>query len=119
MLTACPTYELDPATLETRGERNLGGVLQRTFTAHPSSIRETGECIAFGYNAPGHPTRDIELYVVAYTCPKVAMQTHAFNAWEELDALHLDRDPVAVVRFPYRVHEGFHGSWVSARALGW
>ena len=346
-------YELDPNTLETLGERNFSGKLDRTFTAHPKLDPETGECIAFAYNAPGQPSRDIELYVIApngeitshetfeapyssmvhdclvsrnhiafvicpmvcdwervkngesywhwdntlktqvaiiprkegvkairwYTCPKVAMQTHTFNAWEEqtdagtilhldqfitesgwlsqfpdlhdpnaqekppfgerwsfgldspspafriqrlinqigempaidprfamkrarhfwfgtnnpaigpmlawgpkgppftcvghfdeaanqlnfwyagpdaapeephfvprsaeapegdgwiltmvgrraenrtdlviLDALHLDRGPVAVVKFPYRVHEGFHGTWVGAQALGW
>jgi carotenoid cleavage dioxygenase-like enzyme len=162
-------YELDPNTLETLGERNLGGRLNRTFTAHPKLDPETGECIAFAYNAPGQPSRDIELYVIApngeitshetfeapyssmvhdclvsrnyiafvicpmvcdwervkqgesywhwdsrlkthiaiiprkegvkairwYTCPKVAMQTHTFNAWEEQTAsgttLHLDQ----------------------------
>jgi carotenoid cleavage dioxygenase-like enzyme len=29
-----------------------------------------------------------------------------------LDARHLSRGPVAVVKFPCRVHEGFHGIWV-------
>ena len=32
-----------------------------------------------------------------------------------LDARHLSRGPVAVVKFPCRVHEGFHGIWISAR----
>lgn len=36
-----------------------------------------------------------------------------------LDALHPEQGPVAVIRFPCRVHEGFHGIWVSAKALGW
>lgn len=35
-----------------------------------------------------------------------------------LDARHLSRGPVAIVKFPCRVHEGFHGIWVSAQALG-
>lgn len=35
-----------------------------------------------------------------------------------LDARDLTRGPVAVVRFPCRVHEGFHGIWVSAATLG-
>jgi len=161
-------YELDPNTLETLGERNLGGVLQKTFTAHPKLDPETGECIAFAYNAPGQASKEIEIYVIApngeitrrevfeapyssmvhdclvsrnyiafvicpmvcdwervqrgesywhwdntkktqiaiiprregvkglrwYTCPKTAFQTHAFNAWEEATAsgttLHLE-----------------------------
>lgn len=161
-------YELDPNTLETLGERDFGGVLNRTFTAHPKLDPETGECIAFAYNATGQATRDIELYVISpegsitrhesfeapyssmvhdvlvsrnhiafvicpmvcdwarvqrgepywhwdsakatqvaiiprkegvrairwYTCPKVAMQTHTFNAWEapgeQGTVLHLD-----------------------------
>ena len=34
-----------------------------------------------------------------------------------LDAKHLDRGPVATVRFPCRVHEGFHGTWVPQHQL--
>jgi carotenoid cleavage dioxygenase len=34
-----------------------------------------------------------------------------------LDARHVDRGPVAIVKFPCRVHEGFHGIWVPAQAL--
>lgn len=29
-----------------------------------------------------------------------------------LDALHLDQGPVATIKFPCRLHEGFHGVWV-------
>jgi carotenoid cleavage dioxygenase len=36
-----------------------------------------------------------------------------------LDALRLSAGPVAVVKLPCRIHEGFHGQWVSARSLGW
>lgn len=31
-----------------------------------------------------------------------------------LDSLHLDRGPVAIIKFPCRVHEGFHGVFVPA-----
>ncbi len=34
-----------------------------------------------------------------------------------LDAANIERGPVTVVKFPCRVHEGFHGIWVSAAAL--
>ncbi len=36
-----------------------------------------------------------------------------------LDARNLSNGPVATIKFPCRVHEGFHGTWVSAQALGW
>lgn len=36
-----------------------------------------------------------------------------------LDSLNLDKGPVAIVKFPCRVHEGFHGVFVPAAALGW
>jgi carotenoid cleavage dioxygenase len=29
-----------------------------------------------------------------------------------LDALNLRAGPVATIRFPTRVHEGFHGIWI-------
>jgi carotenoid cleavage dioxygenase-like enzyme len=34
-----------------------------------------------------------------------------------LDAQHIDRGPVAIVKFPCRVHEGFHGIFVPASEL--
>lgn len=36
-----------------------------------------------------------------------------------LDARNIAQGPVAIVKFPCRVHEGFHGAWVSASDLGW
>lgn len=36
-----------------------------------------------------------------------------------LDARNLGQGPVATIKFPCRVHEGFHGTWVSAKALSW
>lgn len=36
-----------------------------------------------------------------------------------LDAKRIDAGPIATIRFPCRVHEGFHGTWVSAEMLGW
>lgn len=58
-------YEMDPATLETIGETDFDGKLQRTFTAHPKIDPETGECLAIAYNAPGHACNTIELYVIS------------------------------------------------------
>lgn len=36
-----------------------------------------------------------------------------------LDAAHVERGPVATIKFPCRVHEGFHGLFVPAASLGW
>lgn len=43
-------YELDPLTLETRGEFNFGGALNdiSPFAAHPKFDRKTGETFNFG-----------------------------------------------------------------------
>ncbi len=35
-----------------------------------------------------------------------------------LDARNLAKGPVAILKFPCRVHEGFHGIWVPGTALG-
>jgi carotenoid cleavage dioxygenase len=59
-------YELDPATLQTLGERDFNGQLHsRAFTAHPKLDPETGECIAFGYNTRGVADNLIEVYTIA------------------------------------------------------
>ncbi len=59
-------YELDPATLQTLGERDFNGQLKnRTFTAHPKLDPETGECIAFGYNTQGVADNVIEVHTIA------------------------------------------------------
>jgi carotenoid cleavage dioxygenase len=158
-------YELDPRTLETRGESDFGGQLRsRTFTAHPKHDPLTGQCIAFAYNCEGVASDEIELYTIDreggftrserftapycsmvhdflvsrnhvafvicpmvcdwdrvrrgepywhwdshrkthvaviprvpgvaairwFTVPKLAMQTHTFNAWEDGSRLVLD-----------------------------
>ena len=59
-------YELDPATLETKGETDFQGQLKsRTFTAHPKLDPQTGECIAFAYNCEGEASNEIELYTIS------------------------------------------------------
>lgn len=53
-------YEVDPVTLETKGQWNYGGRLKsQTFTAHPRLDDETGEMHFFGYEASGLATRDV------------------------------------------------------------
>ena len=42
-----PPYELDPATLETQGVADFGGVLE-AFSAHPKVDPDSGEMFNFG-----------------------------------------------------------------------
>ena len=55
---------MDPITLETTDDYyNFGGGMKSlTFTAHPKLDPMTGEMIAFGYEAKGFYTPDIEVF---------------------------------------------------------
>jgi carotenoid cleavage dioxygenase len=58
--------ELDPLTLETRGQWDFGGKLRsKTFTAHPKRDPRTGEVIAFGYNTEGVASNIIEVFTLS------------------------------------------------------
>lgn len=46
-------FEVDPATLATRGVQNFAGALEGPFTAHPKIDPVTGELVFFGYSAGG------------------------------------------------------------------
>ncbi|MDQ2640542.1 MAG: carotenoid oxygenase family protein [Pseudomonadota bacterium] len=53
-------YELDPNTLETRGQWDAaGGWRSQTFTAHPKIDPLTGEMVSFGYEATGLASDDL------------------------------------------------------------
>ena len=58
-------FELDPMTLETRGQFDFGGAYASpTFTAHPKVDGKTGEMITFGYEAEGLATNAIWIYTI-------------------------------------------------------
>ena len=61
-----PPVALDPLTLETKDDYYTfgGGMQSLTFTAHPKLDPVTGEMIAFGYEAKGFYTPDIEVFSV-------------------------------------------------------
>ncbi len=53
-------YELDPNTLQTRGQWDAsGGWRSQTFSAHPKLDPLTGEMVAFGYEATGLASDDL------------------------------------------------------------
>jgi carotenoid cleavage dioxygenase len=61
-----PPVALNPLTLETVDDYYTfgGGMKSLTFTAHPKIDPMTGELIAFGYEAKGLYTPDIEVFSV-------------------------------------------------------
>lgn len=63
---AARPMRLDPRTLETLGSWDFDGKLTgQTFTAHPKIDPETGELIAFSYNASGEASKVIDLHWIA------------------------------------------------------
>ena len=55
-------YRIDPNTLQTLGQEDFGGRWEsQTFTAHPKLDPQTGELVAFGYEASGLAARDVFL----------------------------------------------------------
>ena len=57
-------WELDPVTLETRGEWDYHGKLKsQTMTAHTRLDPATGELHSFGYEAAGLATKDVSYFV--------------------------------------------------------
>ena len=61
-----PPVAMNPLTLETINDYYTfgGGMKSLTFTAHPKLDPMTGEMIAFGYEAKGFYTPDIEVFSV-------------------------------------------------------
>jgi carotenoid cleavage dioxygenase len=61
-----PPVVMDPDTLETLDDYyTFGGKLKSlTFTAHPKIDSQTGELIAFGYEALGDGTDDVGVFVI-------------------------------------------------------
>jgi carotenoid cleavage dioxygenase len=61
-----PPVVMDPDTLETLDDYyTFGGMLRSlTFTAHPKIDSETGELLAFGYEARGEATDDVGVFVI-------------------------------------------------------
>lgn len=58
-------WEIDPHTLETRGEWDFHGKYSSlTFTAHPKVDPVTGELVCFGYEATGEASNDVFIYTI-------------------------------------------------------
>ncbi|MES2945354.1 MAG: carotenoid oxygenase family protein [Pseudomonadota bacterium] len=93
--------ELDPASLQTRGLWDFGGKLSsRTFTAHPKLDPETGECIAFGYNTPGHASNTIEIYTISPTGELVRTESFEAPYCSMVHDYHVSRNFIAFTICP-------------------
>jgi carotenoid cleavage dioxygenase-like enzyme len=60
-----PPYEIDASTLETVGFVDYNGTFKApTHTAHPKADSETGELVAYSYEAAGDATPDVCSFTV-------------------------------------------------------
>lgn len=70
-----PPFSMDPVTLETIGRYDFEGqILAPTFTAHPKLDLETGEMVAFAYEAGGN-CQDASRDIVVWTIDKDGRKT--------------------------------------------
>jgi len=94
-------YEIDPHTLETKGEYDFGGRLSSlTFTAHPKIDPVTGEMIAFGYEATGEASTDVFVYFIDKTgqvTKEVRLQSPYVS---EMHDMAITRTHVVIPHFP-------------------
>ncbi|MEP7247481.1 MAG: carotenoid oxygenase family protein [Gammaproteobacteria bacterium] len=83
-----PPAAMDLVTLETVDPNyNFDGQLQsQTFTAHPKIDSETGDMIAFGYEAKGFGTKDVNIFQIT---PQGKM---VWNAWIQVPYISLLHD---------------------------
>lgn len=58
-------FEMDMASLATRGVQSFGGALHGPFTAHPKIDPATGELVFFGYSADGPLTSGMTYGTIA------------------------------------------------------
>ena len=57
-------YEIDPDTLETREQTDLGGQVSAvSLSAHPKVDWVTGELLTYSYQAKGDATKDFAIYI--------------------------------------------------------
>ena len=94
-------YELDPDTLETRGERDFNGQLKsKTFTAHPKFDPVTGEVIAFAYNTDGVASKAIDIYTLSPAGSVTRSETFEAPYCSMVHDFLVSRDHIAFVICP-------------------
>ena len=83
-----PPVALNPLTLETIDDYYTfnGGMKGQTFTAHPKIDPQTGELVAFGYEAKGLATDDVFVFSAD---PKGAVN---WSAWVKVPYVGMIHD---------------------------
>ena len=113
-------YRMDPNTLQTLGQEEFGGQWpSQTFTAHPKLDPDTGELVAFGYEASGLAARDVFLCTFdkagAIKSPLRFEVPHATMLHDiAITARHVVFPGGSIVTSPERLREGkVHWGWDS------
>jgi carotenoid cleavage dioxygenase-like enzyme len=109
-------YEIDPHTLETRGEWDFYGKYKSlTFTAHPKIDPVTGELICFGYEAAGEASRDVYIYIIdrsGHVTREVRLQAPYVS---EMHDMAITRSHIVIPMFPLTTDK----EWLEAGNIHW
>ena len=109
-------YEIDPHTLETRGEWDFYGKYPSlTFTAHPKIDPLTGEMICFGYEATGEASTDVWIYFIdrtGHVTREVRLQAPYVS---EMHDMAITRTHVVIPMFPLTTDK----EWLAAGNIHW
>jgi len=109
-------YEIDPHTLETRGEWDFYGKYRSlTFTAHPKIDPVSGELICFGYEATGEASRDVYVYTIdrtGHVTREVRLQAPYVS---EMHDMAITRHHIVIPMFPLTTDK----EWLEAGNIHW
>jgi len=109
-------YEIDPHTLETRGEWDFHGKYSSlTFTAHPKTDPLTGELICFGYEATGEASRDVFVYFIdrgGHVTREVRLEAPYVS---EMHDMAITRTHVVLPMYPLTTDK----QWLAAGNIHW
>ena len=109
-------YEIDPHTLETRGEWDFHGKLKSlTFTAHPKIDPVSGEMICFGYEATGEASTDVFVYFIdktGHVTREVRLQAPYVS---EMHDMAITRTHVVIPCFPLTTDK----EWLRSGNVHW
>lgn len=109
-------FEIDPHTLETRGEWDFhGAYASKTFTAHPKIDPLTGEMICFGYEAAGEASRDVFVYFIDRS-GRVTRELRLEAPYvSEMHDMAITRDYVVIPMYPLTTDK----EWLAAGNIHW